>query len=277
MAKVIDIYTENNDFQKFEVLKRNRNKRHRYNEFFVEGVRNINAMLENDWEIGAFLYAKHKELSSWGKGILARSRAKVHYELHGDLMGQLSDKEDTSELIAIVTIPKDDLSRIRLKEQPLQPLIVVFDRPSNRGNLGTIIRTCDALGADGLIVAGHSVDLYDPETIRASMGSLFSLPTLRMASSSDVQLWVERLKEQYGDIQVVGTSAQGNQPLYYADFTKPTVLLIGNETDGLSYNFKQLSNVFVKIPIGGAASSLNVAAATSIVLYEVNRQRNLGY
>lgn len=275
MVKVIDIYSENNDYQKFDVLKRNRNRRHQYKQFFVEGVRNINAAIDHEWDIYAFLYDKHKPLSDWGKNILAHSQAKVHYALHGHLMDQLSDKEDISELIAIVEMPNDDVSRIRLDEK--QPLVVIFDRPSNRGNLGTIIRSCDALGVDGLIMTGHAVDLYDPETIRASMGSLFSIPTLRMDSTSHVQLWLERLKDQYDGIQVVGTSAQGTQPLYYADFSKPTVLLIGNETHGLNYKYKQLSDVFVNIPIGGAASSLNVATATSIVLYEINRQRNLGY
>jgi tRNA G18 (ribose-2'-O)-methylase SpoU len=243
-------------------------------EFFVEGVRNINEAMNNNWQINGFLYSKQKKLSSWGKGILANSQAKFHYELHGDLMDKLSDKEDTSELIAIVSIPKDDISRIKVTEQIL---VVVFDRPSNRGNLGTIIRSCDSLGVQGLIITGHAVDLYDPETIRASMGSFFNLSTIRMSSPQEVQQWVLHLKESYADIQVVGTSAKGNKELFYADFLKPTVLLIGNETDGLSHKYKEMSDTTVKIPIGGSASSLNVACANSIILYEINRQRSLGY
>lgn len=274
MPKIINVYSENNDYQKFEVLKRNRNKRHKYNEFFVEGVRNINEAINNNWEINGFLYSKQKNLSSWGKEILANSRAKFHYELHGDLMDQLSDKEDTSELIAIVSIPKDDISRIRIKDRLL---VVVIDRPSNRGNLGTIMRSCDSLGVDGIIVTGHAVDLYDPETLRASMGSFFNLPTIRMSSPLEVQQWILRLRETYEDIQVVGTSAKGSKDLFCADFSKPTILLIGNETDGLSHKYKEMNDTTVKIPLGGSASSLNVACATSIVLYEIARQRSLGY
>jgi tRNA G18 (ribose-2'-O)-methylase SpoU len=274
MPQIVNIYSENNDYQRFEVLKRNRNKRHNYNEFFVEGVRNINEAIRNNWDINGLLYAKQKTLSNWGKDIIANSHAKIHYELHGDLMDKLSDKEDTSELIAIVSMPKDDTSRIGINEQML---VVVFDRPSNRGNLGTIIRSCDALGCQGLIITGHAVDLYDPETIRASMGSFFNLPIIRIPSPNDVQEWIQYISKTYKDIHVVGTSATGSKELYYCNFSKPTILLIGNETDGLSHKYKEMSDTMVKIPIGGSASSLNVACATSIILYEINRQKSLGY
>jgi tRNA G18 (ribose-2'-O)-methylase SpoU len=274
MPKIVNIYSENNDFQRFDVLKRNRNKRHKYNEFFVEGVRNINEAIRNNWDIRGFIYSNQKSLSNWGKDILANSHAQIFYELHGDLMDKLSDKEDTSELIAIVSIPNDDTSRIEVNDQMV---VVVFDRPSNRGNLGTIIRSCDALGCQGLIITGHTVDLYDPETIRASMGSFFNLTTIRMTSPNDIQEWVHNLRMTYGDIQVVGTSATKSKELYFCDFSKPTILLIGNETDGLSYKYKEMSDFMINIPIGGSASSLNVASATSIILYEINRQKNLGY
>ncbi|WP_058301576.1 RNA methyltransferase [Gorillibacterium timonense] len=270
MPKIIPVYTENNDYQKFEVLKRNRNKRHKYQEFFVEGVRNIHEAVRGGWTIQAFLYAKEKKLSRWGSDILAASKANFHYELYGDLMDKLSDKEETSELIAIVTIPPDDASRFS-KKGPL--LAVVFDRPSNRGNLGTIIRSCDALGANGLIMTGHAVDLYDPETIRASMGSFFSMPSIRMDSPQEVGEWVRALRVMLPDLQVVGTSAKGSRNLSEADLCRPTVLLIGNEADGLCFKFKELCDTLVKIPMVGSASSLNVASAASILLYEVARQR----
>lgn len=270
MPKIIPIYTENNDFQKFEVLKRNRNKRHKYQEFFVEGVRNINEAIRNKWTIQAFLSNKEKKLSRWGEEILVNSPAKVHYELYGDLMDKLSDKEETSELIAIVSMPPDDSSRIKA-EGPL--LAVVFDRPSNRGNLGTIIRSCDALGAHGLIMTGHAVDLYDPETIRATMGSFFHVPSVRMDSPQQVEDWVSRMRGEHPGLQVVGTSAKGSRNVQEADLTKPTVLLIGNETEGLSFKYKEMCDLLVKIPMVGSASSLNVASAASILLYEVSRQR----
>lgn len=274
MSRVIDIFTENNDYQRFEVLKRNRNKRHKYNEFFVEGVRNINELMKSDWKIKNLLYSKHKPLSNWAKDILSNSRAAYHYELHGDLMDKLSDKEETSEIIAIVEIPEDNVSRLPITNEML---VVVFDRPSNRGNLGTIIRTCDALGAQGLIITGHAVDPYDSETIRATTGSFFNVPIIRMSSPNQVQNWIDGLNGTFPELQIVGTSAIGSKEIYYNDFSKPTVLLIGNETEGLSQKYKEMSTSMIKIPMGGSASSLNVACATSIILYEISRQRNLGY
>ena len=96
-----------------------------------------------------------------------------NYQLTSELMGELSGKTDTSELMAVVRMRPDDLSLLPLSENPC---LVLFDRASNRGNLGTILRSCDALGADGLILTGHAVDLYDPEVIVSSMGSFFEAP-----------------------------------------------------------------------------------------------------
>jgi len=99
-------------------------------------------------------------------------------------MGKLSQKEDVSELIAIAAMPADDLARIPERENLL---VVVVDRPTNPGNLGTLIRSCDALRVDGVIIRTcHSVDLYDPETIRATVGSFFSLPIIRLPSSQEL-------------------------------------------------------------------------------------------
>jgi 23S rRNA (uridine2479-2'-O)-methyltransferase len=268
---VIKVLTENNYFQHFEVLKNNRNKRFSYNEFFVEGVRNINAAILNNWQIQSLLYSSGKPLSDWAKGILKDSPCE-HFELAGALMDKLSLKDDTSELIAIIKIPPDDLSRVHL-EKELK--VVVFDRPSNKGNLGTIIRSCDALGAQGLIITGHAVDLYDPETVRASMGSLFKLPVVRVPSFYELKNWIAGLKQKNAELCLVGTSEKGEVDIDQFDFKRPVILLVGNETFGLTANFLEMSDVLLKIPMSGdsAASSLNVACAASICLYEINRQR----
>ncbi|MFA6073180.1 MAG: TrmH family RNA methyltransferase [Candidatus Woesearchaeota archaeon] len=269
MPKIITIYSENNDFQHLEVLKRNREKRTKFGEFFVEGVKPIELLIKNNWQILSFAYSK-EGLSDWAKKILACSNAETHFELPLDLMHKLSDKEEISELIAIVKIPPDDLSRIKTKKELL---IVVFDRASSPGNLGTIIRSCDSLGADGLIVTGHSVDVYDSKTIRASLGTLFSLTVIRLPSDKEVLQYIKNLEENIGTIQIVGSTIKTQTEIYNCDFKKPTVLLIGNETHGLSSNYKSMSSILVKIPMQGSASSLNVANATSIILYEIQRQR----
>jgi len=268
--RIVRIFSENNDFQYVETLRRNRVKRQRTHEFFVEGVRAINLALKHHWKVRAFLYSRERKLSDWAEDILHSSQAEIHYELPLPLLEKLSNKEETSELLAIVTMLDDNLARIQLHEQLL---VVVFDRPASPGNLGSIIRSCDALRVDGLIITGHSVDVYDPETIRASTGSFFALPVVRLPSQKELRPWFDSIRERVGAFQIVGSDERAEHPIDAHDFTQPTVLVVGNETWGMSASYKELCDEVVKIPIYGSASSLNVASATSIVLYEVDRQR----
>lgn len=268
--KIIRVLKENNYYQRFDVLKRNRQKRHNYGEFFVEGVRNINEAIRNKWKIRFLIYSRDKRLSDWAENILRNQEVEQLFELSFELMKKLSRKEDASELIAIIKSTTDDFKRIPLTKDFL---ITVIDRPTNKGNLGTIIRSCDALGCQGLIVSGRSVDVYDPEVITASTGSFFSLPIIRMLSLKDILNWIEILRGSYDNMQIVGTSAQAKMNIDECDLSKPTLLLLGNETRGLRNKFKEISDYICRIPITGSATSLNVSCAHSIFLYEVNRQR----
>lgn len=269
--KLIKIYSENNHFQYIETLRRKREKRLQNNEFFIEGVRPINQALVYHWTINAFVYTREKPLSDWAEGILARSHAGVHFEVPLPLLEKLSNKSTSSELLALVAMPENDLSRIPLVSDLL---VVVFDRPASPGNLGTIIRSCDALQAHGLILTGHAVDLFDPETISASTGSFFALPTLRLPSQKELLPWLASARATLGSLQIVGTDEKAEQEISQHDFTSPMVLIVGNETWGMSAAYQELCDVMVKIPLAGSASSLNVACATSIFLYEVQRQRS---
>lgn len=273
VPRVIKVYSENNHYQHAEVLKRNRAKRQQYGEFYLEGVTPINRAIESGWPMRALIYSAERRLSKWAQEVIANSTAETHLELSRDLMAKLSDKDEPSEVVALVAMPPDDLSRIQIGPNLL---VVAFDRPSNPGNLGTIVRSCDALRADGLIISGHAVDLYDPQTIRATVGSLFSLPVVRSPSHSALRSWFAQVRRQIGDLQVVGTSASAEQDILDIDLTRPTVIAIGNETLGLSSSYRELCDVLIRIPIYGSATSLNVACAASIVLYEADRQRRTG-
>lgn len=235
-------------------------------------MRNINEAIKNNWKIDSILFSGERNLSSWATDIIQNIKVEDGiYELTNNLMDDLSDKEDSSELIAIISMKDDCVSRIELSKNPL---IVVFDRPSNKGNLGTIIRSCDAFCCDGLIITGHAVDLYDSETIRSTTGSFFKMPIIRMESHKEVLDFVKSLKKKkYQDIQIIGTSAKSVKRIDEQNLQKPTVLIIGNETKGLSEGYKEICDELLTIPIGGSASSLNVACAISTCLYEIRRQR----
>ncbi|MBI3944218.1 MAG: RNA methyltransferase [Chloroflexi bacterium] len=268
--QIVRINSENDQFQHIETLQRNRAKRQKRREFFIEGVRPINQALAYGWTINAFIYSYESTLSNWARNILDQIPAKIHFQLPLRLLDKLSAKEDTSEILALVAMPENDLSRIPVKRDMLT---VVFDRPSSPGNLGTLIRSCDALKVDGLVLTGHAVDLYDPEVIRASTGSFFAILSVRLPSHKDLLPWWQNIREKMGDFQIVGSSARAEREIWNHDFRRPTILLIGNETAGLSAAYKDLCDAMVKIPMDGSATSLNVACAASIMLYEINRQR----
>lgn len=267
------IYSKNATYQKFEVLKTNRNKRHKYNQFFLEGVRNINQAISNNWHICSLIYTNENTLSKWATDLIYSVKTDINYELTPSLMNELSGKEDTSELLAIVKMRTDDFTLLQLSDNPV---LALFDRPSNKGNLGTIIRSCDALGVEALIITGHSVDLYDPEVIISSMGSFFNLPVIRVSENATLVHIMDELKAKYPNLKMIGTTAHKENPIYGCDMTTPLMMMIGNETEGLNRTYKEMCDVLVTIPMSesSSATSFNVGCAATVMFYEVVRQRN---
>jgi len=268
---VLRVTTRNARFQQWEALLGNRNKRQRNGEFLVQGVRPITMAIRFGWEVRELLVNMDVHLSAWAQETLDSARAE-QVAVAGELIAELGGKaEAVPELLAIVGMPADDLNRI-----PAGPgmLAVVFDRPTTPGNIGTLIRSADAFGAGGVIVTGHAADVYDPKAVRASTGSLFSVPSVRVASHRLVLDWVAGLHDQGIAVQVVGTDEKGDLDAAGYDFTQPTLLLIGNETTGLSSAWREACDHLLRIPMAAtAASSLNAATAASVVLYESIRQK----
>ncbi|MDG4830451.1 TrmH family RNA methyltransferase [Solwaraspora sp. WMMD1047] len=274
MARTLRITTRNATFQQWQAMLGNRNKRQRAGEFIVQGVRPISLAVAHGWQIRALLYAEERTLSRWAGDILDRAGDAVRVTLAPELLHELGGKDEESpELLAVVGQPADDLSRI-----PVTPelLALVFDRPTTPGNIGTLVRSADALGASGVVITGHAADPYDPKAVRASTGSLFAVPVVRVASHRDVLDWVGSLRSGGTEIEIVGTDEHGSRDIAGYDLTGARVIAIGNETQGLSAGWRDACDQTVRIPIGGSASSLNAAAAGTIVLYEAARQRSRG-
>jgi len=275
-SMVKKVYTKNADYQKFEVLKTNRNKRYRYGEFLVEGVRNINNAVARGWKIVALLYPGERSLSGWAKDLLETVKSQVNYELSPELMDQLSGKEEPSELMAMIAMAPPVKLGDFVDALPDNPVLALFDRPSNRGNLGTIIRSCDALGVEALVLIGHGVDPYDPEVVGATMGSFFKRPPLHLPKREDLEELIKLLRGRYKDFQTIGTTAHAELTIEKINLKRPTFLYLGNETDGLSHYLKERSDFLAAIPMASTseASSLNVACAATVLFYEAARQRD---
>jgi 23S rRNA (uridine2479-2'-O)-methyltransferase len=262
------VTTRNASFQQWQALLTNRTKRYRAGEFLVQGVRPLTLAVEHGWEIRALIYPDRRSLSAWARSVLESVDAQP-VAMAAELVDELAGKEG-SELIGVVGIPVVDLADVR------PDLVVVFDRPSTPGNIGTVVRSADAFGASAVVVAGHAADPFDPKAVRASTGSLFALPVVRAGSADEVLDRVASWRAAGQPVELVATDEHGSVDVADYDLTGPRVLLIGNETTGLSAHWREAADVTVRIPITGAASSLNAAAAATVVLYEAVRQRHQG-
>ena len=264
------ITRRNSTYQVLHSLTANRQKRSATRTFLVEGVIPINRALAHGWTFAALIHELGGTLSPWARDVLVRAGAPVVYELSPELLAEISGKDQPSELIAVLQMPPDDLARIPLAADLL---VAVVDRPASPGNLGTLIRSGDAFGVHGVIVSGHAVDVYDPTTLTASRGSLFGVPVVRVESQTQVATWLTTVRSALGSCLVVGADETAAIDVDKSDFTAPVVTIFGNETHGLSRAYREMCDAHVKIPMSGAATSLNVSIAASVVFYEARRQR----
>ncbi len=270
MPSVLRVSSRNARFQQWQALLGNRNKRQRAGEFLVQGVRPISLAARSGWRVRALIHDAERPLSQWAQDLL-RDAGAVQVAMAPALLAELGEKDEgTPELVAVVEMPGDDLARIETGDDFLG---VALDRPASPGNIGSIIRSADALGAHGVVVTGHAADVYDPRCVRASTGSLFALPVVRVPGHREVAAWVAAQRARGCPIVLAATDERGDKDVFDFDFTQPTLLLAGSEGTGLSAAWRELSDVVVSIPMAGAASSLNVASATTAVLYEAARQR----
>ena len=231
MTGVLRVSSRNARFQQWQSLLTNRGKRQRNREFVVQGVRPITLAAEFGWRFRALLYDAERPLSNWARAML-RDVPAVQVAMSPGLLAELGEKAtDSPELVAVVEMPDDDLDRIAVGPRFLG---LVLDRPASPGNIGSIIRSADAFGADGIIVAGHAADVYDPKAVRASTGSLFARPVVRCPSHREVAAWVAAQRARGCPVVLAGTDEHGEEDVFDADFTQPTLLLIGNEGTGLS-------------------------------------------
>ena len=270
MAAAQRVTSRNARFQQWGALLRNRGKRQQTGEFLVQGVRPVTIAAESGWAIRELLFDGERELSRWARSLLGSSSA-TRYALAADLMAELGEKDEAPpELLAVAAIPPDDLERIPAGDDLLA---VALDRPALPGNIGSVIRSADALGASGVITCGHSADAYDPKSVRASTGSLFALPVVRAQSPHDVALWVAKLRADGLPVVIAGADEHGDADVFSLDLTGPVLIVIGSEATGMSSAWRELCDVTISIPMAGSASSLNAANAATVILYEAARQR----
>jgi TrmH family RNA methyltransferase len=193
-----------------------------------------------------------------------RDRGALLFRISRQILSTLADTETPQGIIALVSYHPSALDMIPEKDIPL---LVVIDRIQDPGNLGTVIRTSDAAGADALIILPGTCDAYMPKVIRATAGSIFNIPLVY----TDAASLTAHLRGKA--IKLLVTDAHASESIYDADLSRPLALVFGNETEGASKKMKEQADALIKIPIFGRAESLNVALSAAIFLFEAVRQR----
>ena len=247
-----------------------RSERDRTRTFFAEGLRFVGQAAAQNAQIEAVLVVPKTLEHPFGLRLrrqLEQKRVPI-WEVTPELFLRLSRAEEPQWIGAVVHQRWETLADVT----PAGGLCwVALDQVHSPGNLGTILRTSDAVGASGLILIGDAVDPYDPACVRATMGAVFAQRLVR-ATLQEFAAWKRR-----GGCRLVGTSPHAEHDYRAATYPAGTVLFMGGEKKGLSEERQRLCDDLVRIPMVGRSDSLNLAIATGVLLYEVfNQQRESG-
>lgn len=250
------------DNHKIKLVRRlhtHRKNRAAENAFVAEGVRLVEEAVTASWPVDFILY--DETLSSRGHALIVTLHSEHGVEvaqIHPQLMAEISDTHTPQGILAVL--------KKRELPLPIAPgFLILADQIRDPGNMGTLLRTAEAAGADGILLSPGTVDAFAPKVIRSGMGAHFHLPIQH-------KTW-EEIQAIVGDLPVYLADTSAETPLWEANFRKNCALLIGGEAFGASPQGAQLATQRLTIPMQGRAESLNAAIAAAILIAEVLRQR----
>jgi TrmH family RNA methyltransferase len=233
--------------------------------FVAEGASVLMTARENGWRPQILVHGAeardsraHRDLIDW-----ALREGSEGLEVSRAVLEKLAAKENPQNLMGVFEQRWETLPETRSLAK--SALWVALDEIRDPGNLGTIMRTVDAVGADGVILVGNCCDPYQREAVRATMGSLFAVPLVKVERAA----FVDWAKSWPGDR--IGTHLDATADFREGNYNGPTLLLMGREGPGMSDEVAAVCNRLVKIPMAGKLDSLNLAVATALMLYEVKR------
>ena len=251
-----------NDKAKRWASLQHRKYRDRHGAFLAEGAHLVQEALAAGETVEAVVFDEGRGWpADLDRGLAAAAGEIVRAS--GEVMAKCTATDSPPPVFAVVRKrPPDPAVLFRPGA-----LIVALDGLRDPGNVGTIIRSADAAGADAVLLGKNTVDLYNPKTIRSTMGSLFHLPV----AECDLAEWLPRAKA--AGVAVYAARMEEADDVYSLDLTKDTWFVIGNEGAGVSPDVQRAAGAFVRIPMRGRAESLNAAMAATVLLFEAMRQR----
>lgn len=236
-------------------------------EFLIQGIQLVLEAISSRAEIKLLVVAAELLTSELARETVkqqARAGTRVSY-VSREVFESFAEREHPTGIAAIVKIAERSLNELRIDSNAI---FVALYQVSNPGNLGTILRTADAVKVGGVILMGSATDPYAPTALNASRGAIFSVPMVQVERAQDVLDWARSQ-----NIRVVTTSDHAAKNVWDADLTAPLLLLFGNEGEGLPPEILAQGEA-VKIPMYGAVDSLNLAVAASVLLYECVRHNS---
>lgn len=264
--KFRSITSAQNDFIKNILHLESAKERKTQNLFVAEGIREVKLAIESGYKINQLVFCETtfstSELTTYlGSNFLDNTEC---IDLPLNLFNKIAYRKDVRNLIAIGEKKTHLLKDIVLLENPL---VVICENVEKPGNIGAILRTIDAGDVDALIVCDAQTDIYNPNVIRGSLGTIF---TKQIAICSTVEC-IEWCK--VNQLIIYCTSLESANWYHQTDFTKPSALVMGSEAKGVGSDWNKSNTQFIKIPQNGKVDSMNVSNAAAIVIYEAQRQR----
>jgi TrmH family RNA methyltransferase len=229
--------------------------------FLIEGKREISLALKGGYEIETILFYPEICTEIEAKKI---STTTELIEINKDVFQKLAYRDTTEGILAIAKTKSQQLSDLKLSDNPL---ILVAEAPEKPGNIGALLRTADAANLDAVIIANPKSDLYNPNIVRSSVGCLF---TNQIASGTTAEI-ITFLKEK--KINFYCATLQNSTAYHTQDYTTPTALVVGTEATGLTQEWRDAATQNIIIPMQGEIDSMNVSVAAAILIFEAKRQR----
>lgn len=267
LKKPLLLTSSQNPIIKQTLQLRRKRERDASQKFLIEGYREIARAFDAEVAFETLLFSPNHFLGTneWDLLKLAAKRKIPTFQIAPSLFDKLSYRDRPDGLLAIAKQTHCTLSHLDRLTPPFFFLVVeAIEKP---GNLGAMLRSCDGAGVDALIICDPCTDLYNPNVVRASVGTLFTVPTIETTFHPLVTF----LREN--EIQIIVTSPHAPTPFTQIDLTPSVAILVGTEQFGLSQKWLDVGEEKVHIPMRGVADSLNVATAATLLLYEVIRQR----
>lgn len=253
--------TQNPKIKKLLALQQKSSLRRETGLFVVEGRREIQQCIDAGYEIDT-LYIRAKETEAVVPPDMPAEINTFFVSPH--VYERIAYRESTEGVIAVVHTRNRTLNELSFKDNPL---LIVLERVEKPGNLGAIMRSADAAGADAVIVCDPLTDLFNPNLIRASLGAVFSVPCVVCSSEECIQY----LKDQH--IRILTAQLQDSSLYYDTDMISPTAIVMGTESTGLTNSWREAADAHIRIPMNGKLDSLNVSVSAAVLLYEAVRQR----